>query len=197
MGPTRRASLAFDPIGSPSRSAAKERKKTLVEINHRERFLRAKILYYGPAAGGKTTTLQTLHRLARGNCKPVIRRSQQFSVDAYRTLPFQADRVRYAVPRDAHTQVDVVRLRVAFYQFYSAQYTLLRSKALEEFRSRRRRSPYNTLLRYGDEITGTCIPIATWTDAFPFRQHQVRCQPRRPHGGSSPAGKSSAHMPDR
>ncbi len=45
---------------------------------------------------------------------------QQFSVDAYRTLPFQkTDRVRYAVlGRDAHTQVDVVRLRVAFYQFY-------------------------------------------------------------------------------
>ena len=41
----------------------------MVEINHRERFLRAKILYYGPAAGGKTTTLQTLHRLARGNCR--------------------------------------------------------------------------------------------------------------------------------
>ena len=26
-------------------------------------------MYYGPAAGGKTTTLQTLHRLARGNCR--------------------------------------------------------------------------------------------------------------------------------
>ena len=52
---------------------------------------------------------------------------QQFSVDAYRTLPFQkTDRVRYAVlGRDAHTQVDVVRLRVAFYQFYSSLLTKL------------------------------------------------------------------------
>ena len=52
---------------------------------------------------------------------------QQFSVDPYRTLPFQeADRVRYAVlGRDAHTQVDVVRLRVTFYQFYSSLLTEL------------------------------------------------------------------------
>jgi signal transduction histidine kinase/signal recognition particle receptor subunit beta len=36
----------------------------LVEINHREHFIRAKVLYYGPAAGGKTTNLQALHRRA-------------------------------------------------------------------------------------------------------------------------------------
>lgn len=41
----------------------------MVEINHRERFLRAKILYYGPAAGGKTTSLQVLHRRARSRHK--------------------------------------------------------------------------------------------------------------------------------
>ena len=48
----------------------------MVEINHKERFLRAKILYYGPAAGGKTTTLQMLHRLARGE-----RRQEMVSVN--------------------------------------------------------------------------------------------------------------------
>lgn len=36
----------------------------MVEINHREHFIRAKILYYGPAAGGKTTNLQAIHRRA-------------------------------------------------------------------------------------------------------------------------------------
>jgi signal recognition particle receptor subunit beta len=36
----------------------------VVEINHREHFIRAKILYYGPAAGGKTTNLQAIHRRA-------------------------------------------------------------------------------------------------------------------------------------
>ncbi len=37
----------------------------MVEINHKERFLRVKVLYYGPAAGGKTTSLQVLHTAAR------------------------------------------------------------------------------------------------------------------------------------
>jgi signal recognition particle receptor subunit beta len=36
----------------------------LVEISHRERVVRAKIIYYGPAAGGKTTNLVVLHRRA-------------------------------------------------------------------------------------------------------------------------------------
>ncbi|TDI45270.1 MAG: hypothetical protein E2P02_07600 [Acidobacteria bacterium] len=36
----------------------------MVDINRRERYIRTKILYYGPAAGGKTTNLVVLHRLA-------------------------------------------------------------------------------------------------------------------------------------
>ena len=36
----------------------------MVEISHRERVVRAKIVYYGPAAGGKTTNLVVLHRRA-------------------------------------------------------------------------------------------------------------------------------------
>lgn len=36
----------------------------MVDINHREKFVRAKIIYYGPAAGGKTTNLQALHKRA-------------------------------------------------------------------------------------------------------------------------------------
>jgi signal transduction histidine kinase/signal recognition particle receptor subunit beta len=36
----------------------------VVDINHREKFVRAKIIYYGPAAGGKTTNLQSLHKRA-------------------------------------------------------------------------------------------------------------------------------------
>ncbi|MFQ5790214.1 MAG: ATP/GTP-binding protein, partial [Acidobacteriota bacterium] len=36
----------------------------MVELNHGERLVRAKILYYGPAAGGKTTNLQVLHQRA-------------------------------------------------------------------------------------------------------------------------------------
>ncbi len=36
----------------------------MVEISHQERVVRAKIIYYGPAAGGKTTNLVVLHRRA-------------------------------------------------------------------------------------------------------------------------------------
>ncbi len=36
----------------------------MVEISHRERVVRAKIIYYGPAAGGKTTNLVVLHQRA-------------------------------------------------------------------------------------------------------------------------------------
>jgi signal recognition particle receptor subunit beta len=34
----------------------------LVELNHRQRTIKIKIVYYGPAVGGKTTNLQVLHQ---------------------------------------------------------------------------------------------------------------------------------------
>ncbi|TDI43429.1 MAG: hypothetical protein E2P02_11410 [Acidobacteria bacterium] len=37
----------------------------MVELNHSERTMRAKIVYYGPATGGKTTNLQVIHRRAK------------------------------------------------------------------------------------------------------------------------------------
>jgi signal recognition particle receptor subunit beta len=36
----------------------------MVELNHRERTIRVKLVYYGPPVGGKTTNLQILHRYA-------------------------------------------------------------------------------------------------------------------------------------
>src|SRR5262245_30140843 len=36
----------------------------MVDLNHRERAIRVKIVYYGPAVGGKTTNLQVLHQHA-------------------------------------------------------------------------------------------------------------------------------------
>jgi len=41
----------------------------VVDINHRDKFVRAKIIYYGPAAGGKTTNLQVLHHRAHPDRK--------------------------------------------------------------------------------------------------------------------------------
>ena len=36
----------------------------MVELNHRERTIKVKIVYYGPALGGKTTNIQVLHQHA-------------------------------------------------------------------------------------------------------------------------------------
>src|SRR5688500_8450688 len=36
----------------------------MVELNHRERTVKVKIVYYGPPVGGKTTNLQVLHQHA-------------------------------------------------------------------------------------------------------------------------------------
>src|SRR5512143_309092 len=36
----------------------------MVELNHRERTIKVKIVYYGPPLGGKTTNLQVLHQHA-------------------------------------------------------------------------------------------------------------------------------------
>jgi signal recognition particle receptor subunit beta/GAF domain-containing protein len=47
------------------------------EINHRERSIRAKIVYYGPAVGGKTTNLKVLFDRALGG-----RRGQFLSVNS-------------------------------------------------------------------------------------------------------------------
>ena len=65
----------------------------MVEINHKERFLRAKILYYGPAAGGKTTTLQMLHKLARGE-----RRQELVSVNTAQDRTILFDLLPLTVP---------------------------------------------------------------------------------------------------
>jgi len=36
----------------------------MVELNHRDRLIKVKLVYYGPPVGGKTTNLQILHRAA-------------------------------------------------------------------------------------------------------------------------------------
>jgi signal recognition particle receptor subunit beta len=49
----------------------------MVDISHREKIVRAKIIYYGPAAGGKTTNLIVLHRRAHPK-----RRGEMVSVNS-------------------------------------------------------------------------------------------------------------------
>jgi signal recognition particle receptor subunit beta len=47
----------------------------MVELNHRQRTIKVKIVYYGPAVGGKTTNLQVLHSNALA-----VRRGEMVSV---------------------------------------------------------------------------------------------------------------------
>ena len=49
----------------------------MVELNHRDRTIKVKMVYYGPALGGKTTNLQILHQRAEA-----ARRGEMISVNS-------------------------------------------------------------------------------------------------------------------
>lgn len=49
----------------------------MVELNHRERTIKVKIVYYGPPIGGKTTNLQVLHQHAQSG-----RRGEMISINS-------------------------------------------------------------------------------------------------------------------
>ena len=49
----------------------------MVELNHRDRQIKVKIVYYGPPVGGKTTNLQVLHQHAEA-----ARRGQMISINS-------------------------------------------------------------------------------------------------------------------
>jgi len=49
----------------------------MVELNHRERTIRVKVVYYGPPVGGKTTNLQILHA-----CADARRRGELISINS-------------------------------------------------------------------------------------------------------------------
>ncbi|MCG6923920.1 MAG: hypothetical protein LJF30_01145 [Acidobacteria bacterium] len=49
----------------------------MVELNHRDRTIKVKMVYYGPALGGKTTNLQILHQRAEPS-----RRGEMISVNS-------------------------------------------------------------------------------------------------------------------
>jgi hypothetical protein len=49
----------------------------MVELNHRERTIKVKIVYYGPPIGGKTTNLQVLHQYAQAT-----RRGELISINS-------------------------------------------------------------------------------------------------------------------
>ena len=96
----------------------------MVEINHRERFLRAKILYYGPAAGGKTTTLQTIHRLARGE-----RRQELVSVNTAQDRTILFDLLPLSTPAFRSYELRFQIVAVPGQKFYGATRKMLLQNA--------------------------------------------------------------------
>ena len=96
----------------------------MVEINHKERFLRAKILYYGPAAGGKTTTLQVLHRQARGE-----RRQELVSVNTAQDRTILFDLLPLSTPAFRSYELRFQIVAVPGQKFYGATRKMLLKNA--------------------------------------------------------------------
>src|SRR5260221_12689232 len=64
----------------------------MVELNHRDRTIKVKIVYYGPPVGGKTTNLQVLHQhaLAARRGEMVSGNSAQDRTILFDLLPLKA-----------------------------------------------------------------------------------------------------------
>ena len=65
----------------------------MVEINHADRSMRAKIVYYGPATGGKTTNLQVIHSRSKQD-----RDLDLFSVDTSQNRTILFDLLPMSTP---------------------------------------------------------------------------------------------------
>jgi signal recognition particle receptor subunit beta len=96
----------------------------LVEINHKERFLRVKILYYGPAAGGKTTSLQMLHRHARAD-----RRQELVSVNTAQDRTILFDLLPLSTPAFRSYELRFQVVAVPGQKFYGATRKMLLKNA--------------------------------------------------------------------
>ena len=96
----------------------------MVEINHKERFLRVKILYYGPAAGGKTTSLQMLHRHARPD-----RRQELVSVNTAQDRTILFDLLPLSTPAFRSYDLRFQVVAVPGQKFYGATRKMLLKNA--------------------------------------------------------------------
>jgi signal recognition particle receptor subunit beta len=77
----------------------------MVELNHRERSIKVKIVYYGPPIGGKTTNLQVLHQYALA-----ARRGELVSINSAqdRTILFDLLPIRAAGFRGFELKLQVL-----------------------------------------------------------------------------------------
>ncbi len=95
-----------------------------MEINHKERFLRVKILYYGPAAGGKTTSLQMLHKHARSD-----RRQELVSVNTAQDRTILFDLLPLSTPAFRSYELRFQVVAVPGQKFYGATRKMLLKNA--------------------------------------------------------------------
>ena len=92
----------------------------MVEISHRERVVRAKIIYSGPAAGGKTTNLVVLHR--RANPK---RRGEMVSVNSTQDRTILLDLLPMKTPAFRGYELRFPVIAVPGQRMYAASRKLL------------------------------------------------------------------------
>lgn len=87
----------------------------MVDINHKEREIRAKIIYYGPAAGGKTTNLLELSRRADPK-----RRGQMLSIDTTQERTLLLDLVGVKAPSFRNYDMRIQVIAVPGQRMYAA-----------------------------------------------------------------------------
>ena len=96
----------------------------MVELNHSERSMRAKIVYYGPAAGGKTTNLQVLHRRAKQE-----KNFDLFSVDTAQNRTILFDLLPMSTPAFQNYQLRFQLIGVPGQKLYATTRKMLLKNA--------------------------------------------------------------------
>ena len=96
----------------------------MVELNHSERSMRAKIVYYGPATGGKTTNLQVIHRRAKQD-----KNFELFSVDTAQNRTILFDLLPMSTPAFQNYQLRFQLIGVPGQKLYAATRKMLLKNA--------------------------------------------------------------------
>ena len=96
----------------------------MVELNHSERSMRAKIVYYGPATGGKTTNLQVIHRRAKRE-----KDFDLFSIDTAQNRTILFDLLPMSTPAFQNYQLRFQLIGVPGQKLYAATRKMLLKNA--------------------------------------------------------------------
>ena len=92
----------------------------MVELNHRDRTIKVKLVYYGPPVGGKTTNLQILHR-----CADAKRRGALISINSAQDRTILFDLLPLKTPGFRGFDLRLQVLAVPGQAMYSAKLNLI------------------------------------------------------------------------